>query len=83
MQNRRVSIFYLIILAVMVFVFAVYPMMNGKRQTPATNTDFQNYLAEKQIDEAILNQNEEVPTGSVEYMLKDGTSGRVYVSDVK
>ena len=82
MQSRRLSFIYLIILIAMVVLFAVMPNVGGNREKQATNSEFAQLVESGEIKEAVINQNTEVPTGSVEYLLKDNTRGRIYVSDV-
>ena len=82
MQTRRSSYLYLIILGIIVLAFAVFPLLSGSRDRAITNTQFETYLKDSKIKEAVINQNEEVPTGSVDFTLKDGTRGSIYVSDV-
>ncbi len=82
MQTRKSSYLYLIILGIIVLAFAVFPLLSGSRDRAITNTQFETYLKDSKIKEAVINQNEEVPTGSVDFTLKDGTRGSIYVSDV-
>ncbi len=82
MQSRKSSLLYLIILGILVFGFAIFPMLTGARQKAVTNTEFDTYLKNDKILEAVISQNEEVPTGSVDFILKDGSKGSIYVSDV-
>ena len=82
MKGRKISTIYLLILAAMVVVFIVVPNVTGMRRAAMTNTQFQACLDEGKIREAVITQNEEVPTGAVVFTLADGTREQVYVSDV-
>ncbi len=45
-------------------------------------SSYEKLLEDGKVTEATVLQNEEVPTGTVSYTLQDGSSGKVYVSDV-
>ena len=82
-QGRRSSLIYIIILAAMVFVFGILPGMNGTGRDTVTNSQFREYLANGKIKKAEISQNEQVPTGSVDFRLNgEEEPYRVYVSDV-
>ena len=83
-QGRRSSFIYIVILAVMVFVFGILPGINGTRRDAVSNSKFQEYLESGRVTKAEISQNEETPTGSVDFTLKgEEQSYRVYVSDVR
>ncbi|MEE0954357.1 MAG: ATP-dependent zinc metalloprotease FtsH [Eubacterium sp.] len=63
-------------------IFMILPSFLNPSHT-VTVQDYQDYLQEEKVVEAEISQNEEVPTGVVRFRLKDGTGGRINVSDVK
>ena len=82
-QGRKSSIIYLIVLAVLVFVFAILPGLNGTGRDAISNSTFREYLEEGKIKKAEISQNPEVPTGAVTFTVKgEEQNYRVYVSDV-
>ena len=82
MQSRRYTAIYVIILAIIVLTLIVAPALRGNQQTVVTNTQFDTFLKDGNVEEATIFQNEEVPTGSVAFLLDNGQQGRIYVSDV-
>lgn len=81
-NNRKGIITYLILIAILFIAFLVIPDLTV-RKTDITSSQYEKYLSEGEIVSATVSQNEEVPTGSVTITLKDGTTGTVYVSDVR
>lgn len=81
-KNRKGFGIYVFLMIGILVVFMILPnFMNPSHVVTAS--DYQSYLKEKQIVEAEISQNEEVPTGVVRFRLEDGTGGRINVSDVK
>ena len=83
LQGKRSGIIYIVILAVLIFVFAVLPGLNGTGRDAITNSTFLEYLEDGRIKKAEITQNPEVPTGAVTFSVKgEEQTYRVYVSDV-
>ena len=83
LQGRKSSIIYLLVLAALIFVFAILPGLNGTGKDSITNSTFQEYLQDGRIKKAEIVQNPEVPTGAVTFTVKgEEQTYRVYVSDV-
>ena len=72
---------YLILMSAVILLFFVLPGAL-KPEGLVSASAYRELLDGGRITKATILQNEEVPTGTVSYTLKDGTSGRVYVSDV-
>ena len=65
----------------MVVAMLATPGMRGS-QNAITNSEFVALIEDGKVAEAMIRQNEEVPTGSVDFKKEDGSTGRIYVSDV-
>ena len=66
-------------------IFGVFYLLQGNNQnvdTSYTETDFSQELKDGNVASVYVQQNAEVPTGTVEITTKDGTPIRFYVSDV-
>ena len=82
MTGRRGLSGYLFLIIALVLLFLYIPgLMSGKDSVP--NSVFERYLDEEKIQSAVISQNAQVPTGTVQFYLKSGGEGRIYVSDVK
>ncbi len=81
MSRRRGLGTYIFVIGVLIILFLYLPNLVDNRES-VTNSQYQKYLAEDQISSAVISQNTQVPTGSVAFVLKDGTEGRIFVSDV-
>ncbi len=68
-------------LFVLVVLFILYSSM-GKNTTTYTMTEFKTAIAQEKVNSVSISQNEQVPTGSVNINLSDGSSAVLYVSDV-
>ncbi len=82
MSNRRGMAVYLFLMAAVIVLFMVVPNFLGQEPV-VSRAEYLQALTGDQIDEAVINQNSEVPTGSITYQTKDGDTGRVYVTDVR
>ncbi len=82
MSNRRGMAVYLFLMAAVIVLFMVVPNFLGQEPV-VSRAEYLQALTGDQIDEAVINQNSEVPTGSITYQTKDGETGRVYVTDVR
>ncbi len=72
---------YLLVIVILVALFMYLPsIMNQTQVVP--NQSFQKALEEEQVVSAEIQQNTEVPTGSVVYKTEDGASQKFYVTDV-
>ncbi len=81
MQKR--SHIWIIYLACLIGIFLVmYFIPRSGTGQELSNTEYTTMLSQGKITEAVVNQNEAVPTGSVHFTTKDGTNGTVFVSDV-
>ena len=81
MENRRSWGVYLLLMGAVILLFYVLPGAL-KPEGLVSASAYEKLLEDGQITEATVLQNEEVPTGTVSYTLQDGSSGKVYVSDV-
>ena len=72
---------YLLLMIAVVALFLILPN-TWKPEGLVSASAYQELLRDGKITEVTILQNEEVPTGTVSYSLKDGSTGRVYVSDV-
>ncbi len=81
-SGQRLWLYLLLIFAVM----AVYSVLTGKFGSSNRNysyNEFQSEVNNDEIKEAVVTQNEQVPTGSISVTLKKGDTKRLYVADVK
>ena len=67
----------------LILICLVLVFFEGKLQERPTYSyqQFSKMLEDGTIDNAVIQPNKETPTGSVEFYLKDGTVGTVYVLD--
>ena len=73
---------YLLLMGAVIVLFFVLPN-TWKTEGAVSASAYRKLLDEGSIAKATVLQNEEVPTGTIAYTLKDGSSGRIYVSDVR
>jgi cell division protease FtsH len=66
----------------LIIVFMIVPNIFSRTDV-VSRKQYENYLKNDEVTEAEVVQNQEVPTGAVLFTLKDGTEGRIYVSDVE
>ena len=81
MKKNRASGMIIYALFVFVVLAILYTSM-GKSTTTYTRREFDKALARDEVKSVNITQNEEVPTGSAEITLTDGTEAILYVSDV-
>ncbi len=79
-NSRRPMIAYLIVMAVLIVFLAVLPMTVNRTETVSADT-YRSYLSDGSITNAVVIQNTEVPTGSVQFTY-GGRSCEVHVTDV-
>ena len=73
---------YIAVVLVLVLLFMYLPgIMNQTEEV--SNQVFQEALEKDKITGATIEQNKEVPTGSVTFQTEDGDQWKVYVTDVK
>ncbi len=82
MESRRGWRIYLIMMIGLIIVFMIVPNIFSRTDV-VSRKQYENYLENDEVTEAEVVQNQEVPTGAVLFTLKDGTEGRIYVSDVE
>jgi cell division protease FtsH len=82
LNNRqyRVSFFYLILLAMLLFFVAEFAK-RAEMQNLYTYTQFEEDVKSGQVAHAVITQNETAPTGIVELVKTDGTASKVNVPD--
>lgn len=82
MNNRqyRVSLFYLIILAMLLFFLAEFAKRT-EMQNLYPYTQFQEDVETGNVERAVITQNQTAPTGIIELEKKDGTVVKVNVPD--
>ena len=73
---------YIAVVLVLVLLFMYLPnVMNHTEEV--SNQEFRENLEQGKIVSATIEQNKEVPTGSVVFQTEDGDQCKVYVTDVK
>ena len=82
MESKRGWRIYLIMMIGLIIVFMIVPNIFSRTDV-VSRKQYENYLKNDEVTEAEVVQNQEVPTGAVLFTLKDGTEGRIYVSDVE
>ena len=82
MESKRGWRIYLIMMIGLIIVFMIVPNIFSRTDV-VSRKQYENYLENDEVTEAEVVQNQEVPTGAVLFTLKDGTEGRIYVSDVE
>lgn len=80
-KGRGSGISFSIIL--LLLVAAIWLSVNRKAPVDYNYSDFTKDLEEERIEEVVIRQNEQVPTGSLKVTLKDGSEKILYVTDVK
>ena len=73
------GIYFLLILAVILIWNGISGNMNRNSYTRA---EFEKALTEEQVSQVTVVQNREIPTGSLQIVLKSGEKETLYVSDV-
>lgn len=79
-KGRGSGISFSIIL--LLLVAAIWLSVSRKAPVDYHYSDFTKDLEEEQIQEVVIRQNEQVPTGSLKVTLKDGSEKVLYVTDV-
>lgn len=79
-QTYRGTGLLIMFMLIMACVWLVMPQRN---QDQLTNQQFMQVLEDGNIQELVIQQNEQTPTGEVRMALSDGSVYVVYVSDVK
>ncbi len=74
--------FYILLIAMFLFMVLIWREMWTDREEYITYSEFAQNLDSDQIMSINIVQNEEVPTGVVEMMLRSGEEKYLYVSDV-
>ena len=82
MESKRGWRIYLIMMIGLIIVFMIVPNIFSRTDV-VSRKQYETYLKNDEVTEAEVVQNQEVPTGAVLFTLKDGTEGRIYVSDVE
>ncbi|MCR5702006.1 MAG: ATP-dependent zinc metalloprotease FtsH [Lachnospiraceae bacterium] len=80
---RRSLISYLLLFAVIFGILALVQNNNQNVDTGYTETSFTQDMKDGNIKSVSVQQNAEIPTGTVEITKKGGASVRFYVTDVK
>ncbi|MDO4621917.1 MAG: ATP-dependent zinc metalloprotease FtsH [Eubacteriales bacterium] len=73
---------YLLLMLGILLLFTYLPGLREDSKE-ATIGQLTTYMQEGSVTEAVIRQNKEVPTGSIAFTVKDGTSYVTYVSDVQ
>ena len=79
---RRSLISYLILFLVIFGILTLVQNSNQNVDLSYTETDFDRDMKDSKINSVYVQQNAEVPTGTVEIVTKDRGTIRFYVSDV-
>ena len=81
---RRASRGLWVYICIIILFMAVFSAMNRNSQSADTYTyqQFKNDVKNEKIEEVVIAQNEEVPTGILRVTTTDGERKQVYVSDV-
>ncbi len=74
--------FYILIFAVIAIAMYVTDKRNDMENVTYTQQQFEQDLANDKVTTIYVSQNQEVPTGTVNVTLKDGTTKSFYVSNV-
>ena len=80
-NGKSFNAYFIAILILLAATFAISLM--GERDDSYTKSELVNDLKEGNVLQAVIQPNNETPTGAVRVTLKDGQSRVVYVSDVK
>ena len=81
MKKRRASGMIIYALFVVVVLVILYTSM-GNSTTTYSMAEFKSAIASGEVKSVSISQNEQVPTGSANIKLSDGTAVTLYVSDV-
>ena len=80
-KQSRIWTGYLVLCGILVVLF-IYLSGNMPTRGAYTWQEFQTAVEQEQIEAVEIEQNREIPTGSVNALLKDGTEVSFYVSNV-
>ena len=80
-KQSRIWTGYLVFCGILVVLF-IYLSGNMPTRGAYTWQEFQTAVEQEQIEDVEIEQNREIPTGSVNALLKDGTEVSFYVSNV-
>ena len=80
-KQSRIWTGYLVLCAILVVLF-IYLSGNMPTRSAYTWQEFQTAVEQEQIQAVEIEQNREIPTGSVDAVLKDGQEVKFYVSNV-
>ena len=80
-KQSRIWTGYLVFCAILVVLF-IYLSGNMPTRSAYTWQEFQTAVEQEQIQAVEIEQNREIPTGSVDAVLKDGQEVNFYVSNV-
>ena len=80
-KQSRIWTGYLVFCGILVVLF-IYLSGNMPTRGAYTWQEFQTAVEQEQIEAVEIEQNREIPTGSVNALLKDGTEVSFYVSNV-
>lgn len=72
---------YLVLIVVLIVLFMYLPSVMNQSES-VSNTAYEEMLENGEIVSATIEQNQETPTGSIQFQTEDGATGRVNVSDV-
>ena len=84
-MNRNLGRSLISYVVLFMLIFGVFYLLQGNNQNvdlSYTETDFSQELEDGNVASVYVQQNAEVPTGTVEVTTKDGTLIRFYISDV-
>lgn len=83
-MNKNGKSFNAYFIAILILLFATFAIsLMGEKDDSYTKAELVNDLKEGNVSQAVIQPNNETPTGAVRVTLKDGQSRVVYVSDVK
>ena len=81
-KNKGFQGFGLYFLLILVVILIWSGISGGINRNSYTRAEFEKALTEKQVSEVTVVQNREIPTGSLQIVLKSGEKEILYVSDV-
>lgn len=79
-MKRQSGFGFYILLIILVVFFWLY--FSGETKATMSRSQFDSAVAGSEIDKVVINQNEQVPTGSAVVTMKGGSDELMYVSDV-
>lgn len=83
-MNKNGKSFNAYFIAILILLFATFAIsLMGEKDDSYTKAELVNDLKEGNVSQAVIQPNNETPTGAVRVTLKDGQIRVVYVSDVK